>query len=164
MRKKLVVLMLVVSVFTVGAYAATFIGIGAGKYLNLEEYGVDSSTSLVDWIEGRITMGSGLTFDLGVVLNPVDLNPAHQVQFLTYLNLDIPISNFEIYAGFSPFLDIEMGQFQTELLKSEGIIHAGLAINLQKIRIYAEAVKFLYYSPFNLLPYTAIAGGIQIGF
>jgi hypothetical protein len=158
--KRFLILIAVLSIFTGSLFATTFIGGGVGKYLGQE---VDSS-SMIDWVEGRITFGSMLTFDLGAALNPADFNPSHQLQFLTYLNLDIPISNLEIYAGFSPFLSFDFGQFDSESLKSVGLVHAGIALSFQKVRIYGEAVKFLYYSPFNLLPYTAIAGGVQIGF
>jgi len=51
-----------------------------------------------------------------------------------------------------------------EYLKYDGYVHAGLAVNLKKFRIYAETVKIVYYSPFQISQDTAIVGGIQVGF
>ena len=158
--KKSLALVAILLVFAIGAYATTFIGGGVGKYIGSDEF----TSSGIDYVEGRITMGSGLTLDLGVLLDSGDLNPADQFYLFTYLNLDIPISNLEIYAGFSPDLSFYEGQFEMEYLKYDGYVHAGLAVNIQKIRLYAEAVKVVYYSPFNLSQDTEIAGGIQIGF
>ncbi|WP_456401011.1 hypothetical protein [Mesoaciditoga sp.] len=158
--KKLLALVAVLLVFAIGAYATTFIGGGVRKYIGNDEF----TSSGIDYVEGRITMGSGLTFDLGAFLDFGDLNPADQLYLFTYLNLDIPISNLEIYVGFSPDLSFYDGQIEMEYLKNDGYVHAGLAVNIQKIRLYAEAVKIVYYSSFNLSQDMIVDGGIQIGF
>ncbi len=153
--KKLLVVVFLISIFAAGVYATAYIGVGFEKEMG----GMGRSFAV-----GRLTLGNILTTDIeGLVLisNP---NPMYWFEIYTYVNLSIPISNFEVYAGFSPTWFFYNGSFSTYDFNSHGYLHAGVAMKLQPIRVYGEIYEVLNYSPISLGNIPIIGVGAQLGF
>ncbi len=153
--KKLLVVIFIISILTVGVYATTYIGGTFQKEIG--GYGRN-------FIGGRVTFGNMLTMDVEGSLSLSNPNPMYSTQIYTYVNFSIPISNFEIYAGFSPTLFFFNGNFSTYEFQQHGYLHGGVAAKFQKIRIYGEIFKVLYYSPIQFADVSVIEVGAQIGF
>ncbi len=153
--KKLSIFILVISILTVGAYATTYIGMGFTREMSGQQR---------DFINGRVTFGNILTMDVEGSFKIPNPDPTKWAQIYTYVNLSIPVSNFEIYAGFSPCLFFSYGDFSTQGFQTFGYLHAGVALKLQKLRIYGEALKVLYYSSFHFDDIVVASLGAQIGF
>ncbi|WP_036225132.1 hypothetical protein [Mesoaciditoga lauensis] len=153
--RKLLLVILAVSIFSGSLFATTFVGLGFTRELSGQQR---------NFIDGRLTFGNMLTIDVEGSLCLSNLNPMYSTQIYTYVNFSIPISNFEIYAGFSPTFFFAYGNFSTYEFQQHGYLHAGIAAKFQKIRIYGELFKILYYSPIQLGDVTLIEVGGQFGF
>ncbi len=153
--KSIIILLVVVSILAGTLYAGTYIGGGV-----MHEFGVMSR----NMFEGRLTFGSSLSVDVAGHLLFSNPNPAYWVQFYTYLNLNIPISNFETYVGFSPTWFFYRGIFSVRELKAHGYVHGGVALNLKPVRLYGEVSYQLIYSPISLGTVPMGTVGVQFGF
>jgi hypothetical protein len=161
MNKKFLVLTLMTLALAGSLFATTFVGGGVSK----EFSGYFQRT----FIDGRVTVenmlaGNMLTLDVEGELDPSNFNPTIWAQLYTYINFNLPISNFEIYVGFSPSFFFGNGVFNTEEFQQHGYVHGGVAVNLQKVRIYGELFKQLVYSPFGLGNVIMGSVGAQFGF
>lgn len=151
--------------FIVAVVALTLASIAfGGVYLGggmMKEFGGYNRT----FLEGRITAGStGLSADIEGHLLLSNPNPTYFLQLYTYVNVNLPMSLFELYAGFSPSWFFYNGSFSESALKSHGYVHGGVALNFKPVRVYGEIAYQLIYSPISLGTVPMGSLGIQIGF
>jgi hypothetical protein len=154
--KKIFTIFVVLSVLSVFVFGGTWIGGGISKELSGQNR---------TFIEGRATLGFGvISVDLMGQLLLSNPNPTYWTEIYTYVNIDIPIQNFEIYAGFSPTWFFYNGQFNQSGLTSGGYVHGGAALDLKPLRIYADVAYVLDYSPISLGSVPIPSIGAQFGF
>ncbi len=155
--KKIVLILLVMLVFSIAAFGMTYIGGGF-----MREFGGYNRT----FAEARLTMGSGMTFDILGHLILSNMNPAYFLQLYTYLNASFQLSNsnLELYAGFSPTWFFGNGSFSQYDFYNHGYFHAGAAYKMNQFRIYGELGWQLYYSPLSLGSVPMGTIGAQFGF
>ncbi len=158
--KRTVLVLLLFSTVALVAFGGVYFGGGV-----IKELGNAPETQGM-LFEGRLTLGEGgLSLDLiGTLPQQTEENMGTLLQFFTYLNLNIPISQLEIYAGFSPTLVFYNGQFWESFLREMGYVHAGIAFKIKPVRLYAEAITYIVYSPFKFGNEVGVCVGAQIGF
>ena len=154
--KKVFLIVGILAVFSVFVFGSMWIGGGISQ-----ELGGQNRTL----IEARITLGLGiLSIDVMNHLLLSNPNPAYWDQVYTYINIDIPIQMFEIYAGFSPTFFFYEGQFSQSALTSFGYVHGGASLDLKPLRIYADVAYGFDYSPFSFGNIPILSAGAQFGF
>ncbi len=154
--KKILIVVVVALMLSSVAFGGVYLGGGLMK-----EFGGWNRT----FLEGRITAGStGLSADIMGHLSLSNLNPTHFLQLYTYVNVNIPLSSLDFYAGFSPSWFFSNGKFSENELKSHGYVHAGVALNFKPLRIYGEISYQVIYSPISLGIVPMGSFGVQLGF
>lgn len=154
--KKFLIITIIATALSGIVFGGVYLGGGAMK-----EFGGYNRT----FLEGRITVGStGLSADLLGQVDLSNLDPTHFLQLYTYVNVNLPISLFELYAGFSPCWFFYNGGFMESSLKSHGYVHGGVSFNFKPVRVYGEVSCQLIYSPISLGTVPMGTLGIQVGF
>ena len=99
-------------------------------------------------LEGRLTFENPLSFEIAGQL--LTSNPASQVQFYTYANLNFTLSHFQLYIGLSPNWFVSSDGFSLAALLANGYLHAGLGFKYSFIRVYGEIIEPIVYVPLSL--------------
>lgn len=153
--KKIVLIFLATTVFSMAVFSMTYIGGGLMK-----EFGGYNRT----FAEARLTMGSGITFDVMGHLILSNMNPSSFLQLYTFVNATLSLSNLDLYFGFSPCWYFSGGTFSQSSFQNHGYVQAGAAYNINRFRVYANLAYLLHYNPISLgnVPMGTI--GAQFGF